>query len=116
MFDNIGEKIKKLAIVIFAIEGVAAFILGFCLIITVTKFAVLGFILMIIGPIVALISSWLLYGFGVLVEKVCFISDYLKCSNNTYSESTPEPHCVHTNPISTTFKPFEIMEIPKRNR
>ena len=67
MYDNIGGKIKNWAIWIFIVEAISAVIGGIVLI--VNDNALLGFLTMILGPIAAWISSWLLYGFGQLVES-----------------------------------------------
>lgn len=73
MYDNIGGKIKVLAKVIFIIEAIAAAITGIALMATDEYLLPIGFLVMIAGPIVAWISSWLLYGFGELIEKTCQI-------------------------------------------
>lgn len=69
MFTNIGSKIKVatkvscwLLIALFVIMGIALLISG----------AVLnGIILLIAGPLTAWVSSFVLYGFGELVENSC---------------------------------------------
>ena len=70
MFENIGGKIKGLAVVIFIILTIAAVIAAFFLIGTGNDGSVLfGILLLIIGPLTALITSWFLYGFGQLIEN-----------------------------------------------
>ena len=73
MYDNIGGKIKVLSIVIFIFESLVAVAAG-CSILA-ESFAneyishISGLFILILGPIVAWISSWLLYGFGQLIEN-----------------------------------------------
>ena len=69
MFSNIGGKIKIatkvlcwLLITLFIIMGIALLVSG----------AVLnGIVLLIAGPLTAWVSSFVLYGFGELVENSC---------------------------------------------
>lgn len=73
MYDNIGGKIKGLAKAIFIIETIAAVITGIVPMMIEEEFMPFCFLVMIVGPIVAWVSSWLLYGFGELIEKACDI-------------------------------------------
>ena len=67
MYDNIGGKIKNWAIWIFIVEAIAAIIGGIALI--ANDNGLVGFLTIVFGPIAAWVSSWLLYGFGQLVEN-----------------------------------------------
>lgn len=66
MYHNIGGKIKGLAIVVFIIEAIGAFITGIILWVDWEEWwcalIVFG------GPVFAWISSWMVYAFGQLVE------------------------------------------------
>lgn len=69
MYDNIGGKIKGLAkwvciigSIIMAISGMVCMGLG-------EDFIPVGILLLILGPVLCWISSWILYGFGELIEK-----------------------------------------------
>lgn len=73
MYDNIGRKIKNLAEAIFIIATILAVIMGIALTFLLEDIFYVGLIVLVVGPIVAWISSWLLYGFGELVDKVCDI-------------------------------------------
>ena len=68
MYNNIGGKIKVLAIVIGIVEAVSAVITGMVLC-SDSYMVGSGFLTMLLGPVVAWISSWFLYAFGELVEK-----------------------------------------------
>jgi hypothetical protein len=66
LYENIGGKIKNWAITIFVIEAIAAIISGIVMLSNDINLA--GALTMIVGPFVAWVSSWLLYGFGELIE------------------------------------------------
>ena len=70
-YDNIGGKIKNWAKWIFIIEAITTVISGFVLMATAEyeTMILLGLLVILIGPIVAWISSWLLYGYGQLIEN-----------------------------------------------
>ena len=71
LYDNIGGKIKNLAKWCFIVEAIGAIITGFTLIFASSKNVLYGFLTIIGGPIIAWVSSWLLYAAGELVEKTC---------------------------------------------
>ncbi len=70
MFDNVGEKIKTLAKVMFGIGCVLGFILFFLFMsIEDADFWYIGLILLIVLPFLSLISAWFLYGYGEIIEN-----------------------------------------------
>ncbi len=69
LFDNIGAKIKTLAKWTFIVEAVSAIITGITLLFD--EYILAGLLTLFCGPIVAWVSSWILYGFGELVESTC---------------------------------------------
>ena len=73
MYDNIGKKIKGLAKVLFIIEAIAAAIAGVALMVGDGRLFPIGLLVLLVGPLLAWVSSWLLYGFGELIDKVCDI-------------------------------------------
>ena len=73
MYDNIGGKIKGLAKATFIVEAIAAVITGIALMASDEDMIPVGLLVMVAGPIVAWVSSWLLYGFGELIDKTCDI-------------------------------------------
>lgn len=94
MYRNIGKKIKGLAIFFCVIGVVAQVILGIIFIFTGTALlnvaansypelkqiapstvTAAGIAVMVIGAIITWISTWLLYGYGELIDKVCDIED-----------------------------------------
>ena len=79
MYDNIGGKLKALAEIQFWIVAIASAIAG---IVMLVDGMVLGLLFLLGVPVVAWVASWLLYGFGELVEKVCHIEGKL-CNGAT---------------------------------
>ena len=73
MYENIGSKIKGLAKATFIVESIAAVITSITLMATDSDMILVGLLAMVGGPIVAWVSSWILYGFGELIDKVCDI-------------------------------------------
>lgn len=77
MYDNIGGKIKGLAKAVFIVEAIAVFIAGIALMAYGEGeglYLFMGLIVIALGPVVAWVSSWLLYGFGELIDKTCDIA------------------------------------------
>ena len=74
MYDNIGGKIKKLAKGIFIFEAISLVLTGFILTLTDEDLILPGVLMLFIGPLVAWVSSWILYAFGELVENSCIIA------------------------------------------
>ncbi|MCQ2424581.1 MAG: hypothetical protein MJ070_00395 [Lachnospiraceae bacterium] len=75
MFSNIGHKIKNLAI-LFAVLGIiASILLGVYLL--ENEYSAGGPVL-ILGPLSAWIGSFVLYGFGELIETVTDIDQKLR--------------------------------------
>ena len=76
MYDNIGEKIKRLAKVCWIIEAICCVIIGIFLManeIGGDSWLFFGPACIIGGPLAAWVSSWLLYGFGEMIDKLCAI-------------------------------------------
>ena len=80
MYDNIGGKIKNWAVWIFIVEAIAAIIGGITLV--ANDNGLVGFLTIVFGPIAAWVSSWLLYGFGQLIEN----SDIIAAEFNRKNE------------------------------
>ena len=72
MFNNIGKKLKTLAVVIFVLDCLAALILA--IVMFSEDAAVPGIIILLVLPLVAWISSWFLYGYGEIIDKLQEIS------------------------------------------
>lgn len=82
LYGEIGKKIKRLAYYTFIGEAVAAVLGGLVALVYMIGVAgffgfiiglLVGAIVAIVGVIAAWVSSWLLYGFGELIDKTCDI-------------------------------------------
>ncbi len=74
MYSNIGGKIKGLAKTICIIEAILSAVGGVLLVALDDELIMYGMALAIVGPLIAWISSWTLYGFGELIERMTEIS------------------------------------------
>ena len=97
MYDNIGGKIKGLAKAVFIVEATAALITGIALVAIDEDLILFGLLTLILGPAVAWVSSWLLYGFGELIDRVCEIAQNTRTSQNTPTATTSQEHHDHVN-------------------
>ncbi|MBR3816883.1 MAG: hypothetical protein IKJ27_09180 [Clostridia bacterium] len=75
MFNNISEKIKTLANVMCWIDIIVSVIISI-FIIFINLWA--GLICLILGPLVSWIGSFVLYGFGTLIENSEKTTAYLR--------------------------------------
>lgn len=70
MFDNIGKKIKSLANVLCWV-GIIAYVIAAIIMFSIDEdFIGIGFLLLFVGPFMSWISSFFMYGFGELIDKV----------------------------------------------
>jgi len=69
MFENIGKKIKNLASVITWMGIILSVVVGIVLIVLDESLIATGLIIMVAGFLMSWISSFLLYGFGQLVDN-----------------------------------------------
>ncbi len=90
MYNNIGEKIKALAKVLFWIIAIIYFILG---VISTDETNGASLLLILVGIPVAWIATWFTYGFGELIEKVTEIAD-----NTRHGKYNQNPYCQPTDP------------------
>ena len=81
MYENVGKKIKTLAIIVFAIDFLAGVIAGIALLSEGRdRYTVWGIVLLLGGPLIGYIFSLLIYGFGELICKS------VEIENNTRGE------------------------------
>ncbi|MBE6807389.1 MAG: hypothetical protein E7527_05210 [Ruminococcaceae bacterium] len=99
MFKNVGRTIKKVAKWVFAIQCFVVLVVGFELMRQDDDLAGWGLLLWIVGPLVAWLSSLLLYGFGEIVDTAIINrkpqSEKKEVEKNEY---TPRPDVFY--PIS----------------
>ena len=78
MYQQIGKKIKTLAVVIAVIGMIFCVIWGLLLIVSDTGFDIVGLLCLLVGPVLCWLGSFVLYGFGELVDKTCWIAEHLE--------------------------------------
>ena len=85
LYQNIGEKIKRWAIVIFIVEAIASVIGAIVIMVSAEDYWILivGLLVLFVGPLVAWVSSWLIYGFGELLDTCSIVEYYARNSNET---------------------------------
>ena len=95
MYSNIGNKIKVLAKISFLFNTVLSIFLAFLFF--AIEFIVVGTVTLILGPIIAWISSWLLYGFGEIVSLLNSINCKLDNTNKESEISEEESFVMFSN-------------------
>ena len=104
MYENIGEKIKGLAVIGSLIVIVFSILAGMSLI--SSDRTTLGVIILIAVPLVTYLSSWLLYGFGELISTANSIL-YTLQNNNEYD--APEVPTATTDVINNRLHMIETL-------
>lgn len=85
LYNNIAKKIKVLAIIVTIVLSIFSIIVGF--VITGNQGFEYGWVCIFLYPPLIWISSFVLYGFGELVDKVTKIEQALSNTNKNASES-----------------------------
>ena len=122
MYDNIGGKIKGLAKTMFIVEAIGAVITGIVLLATDDDFILVGLLTLFCGPIVAWVSSWILYAFGELVEDVHAVRDKegmvakekAKCKTDEKENTTKEQEDYYILKGETKVGPYDIKELSEK--
>lgn len=74
MYNNIGGKIKGLTKVIAVMGALAPIAIGLGLMFNDDDTFFLGLVIIVVGCLISWISSWLLYGFGELIENTALVA------------------------------------------
>ena len=83
MFANIGGKIKGLARAVCWIGIIFSVIMGFVNIASGSSvMAASGWVILILGPLFSWIGSFVLYGFGELIDRVVSIDEKIEGNNS----------------------------------
>lgn len=99
MFDDVGEKIKRVAEVFFWMGVVVCIIAAIVMFVMASEehgseqesLILMGLGYLILGPICCWIGSLFTYGFGELIDKTCDIERKLGLNRNSnYTEATSE--------------------------
>ena len=78
-FDRIGKKIKGFVKVLFYLQVIVYGVLALFLAISMAPIGILiGLLVFIVGTLIAWISSWMLYGYGELIDKTTDIAEFLE--------------------------------------
>lgn len=112
MFDNIGKKIKILAYVLTWVGIIASVITGIAMMNSFDSIVkTIGLIVLIVGSLLSWASSFIIYGFGQLIENTDIIagrnksSDSKNVSSNQQNGGTisvkPSATNVNSSKIST---------------
>ena len=88
LYANIGYKVKCLAFVSCIVETIGAVIGGIALLIDWQWW---GIFVIFAGPIIAWVTTWMLYAFGELVDKACDIDQSIKAGNVALQNSDSNP-------------------------
>jgi hypothetical protein len=111
MYDNIGGKIKGFAAVVFFFDAIAAVVSG---IVLISNDAVaVGFLAILCGPIAAWVMSWLLYGFGQLIENTDIIAGRHEASSEKQEKVITQNSNQTTAQHSTEDYAFVDITCPK---
>ena len=86
MFENIGSKLKILAVVEVILGVIASIISGFSAI--ANEMVLVGVIIIVVGSVASWVGSWVTYGIGEAVENSEAILRRLR-----QSESVQNPAC-----------------------
>lgn len=78
MFNEIYKKIKMLAKVITIVGVIASCILGLFFIVVDDEFRLVGVLILIGGSLMSWVSSFVLYGFGEVIELLTDIRNKTK--------------------------------------
>ena len=85
-YDNIGSKIKGLAKAGFIVEAIAAVVTSIVIMVSDDDLFFYGLLVMFLGPIIAWVASWLLYGFGQLIENSDIMAQEYNRKNQKYKQ------------------------------
>lgn len=91
MFDDIGKKIKSLAVILCCVGIIVYILTAICMISFGSRedeeaIITWGMIILIAGPLLSIINSFIIYGFGELIDKICIIERNI-CGKEKKSET-----------------------------
>ena len=92
MYNNIAGKIKLLAKIGFIVETIAIVIAGIGILLMDDEVIniLTGVLVMVMAPFAAWASSWVLYGFGELIENTAKLVSNNKTNSPTSNNDLPE--------------------------
>lgn len=124
MFNNIGEKIKKVAFIFFILSATICVLVGFSYIIadislsatttygetTSSTFILTGILYIIIGPLASWLSSIVLYGFGELVANSTILANTVSNEENlsTGNQQSQSPSITNSVTLRTNVQKVPV--------
>lgn len=110
LYKNIGGKLKKLATITFFVETIVTLVLGIIFGIEEPVF----FLVALLGPFAAWISSWVLYAFGELVEDVHAIRNKEGTTEEVYAKREAEENArIEAREKATYARAMAMMSLSK---
>lgn len=101
MFNNIGSKIKSLAVLVSVGGMISSILTGFILLLALDEMgALIGIVIAIVGSALSWIGSFFTYGFGELIENSSIIA---KSGNNASFQYANTKNNVNTPQNPRTF-------------
>ena len=94
LFTNVAEKIKGLAKVLFVANLILSILAAIILISIHDNYTPLAMAIIVFSPLFALVSAWLIYGFGLLIEHAANIDHSTR--NSGCAESIPTAQDIAT--------------------
>ena len=98
MFEDVGRTIKNIAIVAFALLCFGGIITG--IVLMSADHVGLGLLILVLGPLVAFVSSCVLYGFGEIVDTALV----LRFRDERVGTQNTAPAASKTGAVSTQKK------------
>jgi len=92
MFENVGEKIKKLAVILCCLGILGSIIWGISILGVSDRYndtTVAGITTIVVGILGSIISSYFMYGFGELIVHIISIDNKIKENNVANDISKP---------------------------
>lgn len=102
MYKNIGTKIKGLAMGIFIFVAILEFLTGIGMIAASNgsgEQIAGGICVMLFGPVISWFSSWILYGFGELIDKAAAIE---RNTRKDDTAPTAQPQAITPDIVKST--------------
>lgn len=113
MFNRIGEKLKGLATILCIIGIIISIIVGGTM--ASNEYLVgKGVLIMIVGSLFSWVSSFFIYGFGELIEKVSSIETALNPTQ--YPSDENREHIREANITSDTLRPLPTPDNPSETK
>lgn len=113
MFENIGRKIKGLTKIICWVGIIASVVAAIAMMSMGDDILlVIGIIMLVVGPIMSWVSSFIMYGFGELVDRTTSVEQILSGGQPMSSGSYPTSS--GSRPTSEGSRPLRPMVDPSK--